>query len=123
MYKGFKGVAPRHIRATLYDVTVRKGRSIPLDADPAQTAFVFTIEGDALVSGRRIQEKSAVLFGEGDWIQVAAPGDGDARFIFFLGPPLHESIAWGGPIVMNTREELDLAFRQLREGAFLNRQN
>lgn len=120
-YKGLKGVAPRHIRATLYDVTVQKGRTILLDADPNQTAFVFTIEGEAIVSDRRILEKSAVLFGEGDQIHVAAPEDGDARFIFFLGPPLHEPIAWGGPIVMNTREELDEAFRQLRDGTFLKR--
>jgi redox-sensitive bicupin YhaK (pirin superfamily) len=35
--------------------------------------------------------------------------------------PLGESIAWGGPIVMNTREELDLAFRELQEGTFIKR--
>ena len=120
-YKGLKGVAPRHIRATLYDVTVQAGRSVRLDTDPTQTAFIFTIEGDAFVSDRRIQEKSAVLFGEGDQIAVATPEGKDARFLFFLGPPLHEPIAWGGPIVMNTREELDEAFRQLRVGTFLNR--
>jgi redox-sensitive bicupin YhaK (pirin superfamily) len=118
-YKGLKGVAPRHIRATLYDVSVQAGRSILLDAGSARTAFVFTIEGDAMVSGKRIREKSAALFGEGDQIAVAAPEDGDARFIFFLGPPLREPIAWGGPIVMNTREELDEAFRQFRDGTFL----
>jgi len=120
-YKGLKGVAPRHIRATLYDVTLEMGRSVRLDADPNQTAFAFTIEGDALIAGKRVQEKSAVLFGEGDSVSVAAPEYGDARFIFFLGPPLREPIAWGGPIVMNTREELDEAFRQLREGTFLKR--
>ena len=120
-YKGLKGVAPRHIQATLYDVTVRKGRSIRLDADAAQTAFLFTIEGGVVVSGRPIQEKSAVLFGDGGWIHAAAPEDADARFIFFMGRPLREPIAWGGPIVMNTRDELDEAFRQLRDGTFLNR--
>ena len=61
-----------------------------------------------------------MLLGEGDFIiTVSAPEEGDARFIFFMGPPLHEPVAWGGPIVMNTREELDEAFRQLRDGTFL----
>jgi redox-sensitive bicupin YhaK (pirin superfamily) len=118
-YKGIKGVTPRHIRAMLYDVTLQKGRSIRLDTEAGQTVFIFTIEGDALVAGERVREKSAVLFREGDFITVSAPGDGDARFIFFMGPPLREPIAWGGPIVMNTREELDEAFRQLRDGTFL----
>ncbi len=122
-YKGLKGVTPRHIAATLYDVTLAKGRVIRLDAAPNQTAFLFTIEGDAVLSYKRIQEKYAVLFGEGDHISVSAPEDRDARFIFFMGPPLREPIAWGGPIVMNTREELDAAFRELRDGTFLTRQS
>jgi redox-sensitive bicupin YhaK (pirin superfamily) len=118
-YKGLRGVTPRHIRGTLYDVTLQKGREIRLDTDAGQTVFIFTIEGDAWAAGERVREKSAALFGEGDFITVSAPGDGDARFIFFMGPPLREPIAWGGPIVMNTREELDQAFRQLRDGTFL----
>jgi redox-sensitive bicupin YhaK (pirin superfamily) len=118
-YKGASGVTPRHIPATLYDVTLEKGREIRLDSAAGQTVFIFTIEGDAFASGKHIQEKSAVLFGEGGFIKVSAPADGDSRFIFFMGQPLHEPVAWGGPIVMNTREELDEAFRQLRDGTFL----
>jgi redox-sensitive bicupin YhaK (pirin superfamily) len=37
------------------------------------------------------------------------------------GRPLKEPVAWGGPIVMNTDEELDLAFRELREGTFIKK--
>ena len=37
------------------------------------------------------------------------------------GEPIKEPVAWGGPIVMNTREELEQAFRELREGTFLQR--
>lgn len=118
-YKGLSGVAPRHVPATIYDVTVSQGRSIRLDAAPGETAFLFTIEGNALLGGKRVQEKSAVLLGEGDAVTVRAPEDGGARFIYFMAPPIHEPIAWGGPIVMNTQEELDAAFRQLRNGTFL----
>jgi len=41
------------------------------------------------------------------------------RFILASAPPLHEPVAWGGPIVMNTREELQLAFEELRAGTFI----
>ncbi len=120
-YKGQSGVSPRHIQATLFDVKLPEGGDIRLDAPEDQTAFIFTIEGDAHVADAHIQEKSAVLFGEGDCLTVRAPERSAARFIFFMGPPLREPIAWGGPIVMNTREELDDAFRQLRDGTFLER--
>jgi redox-sensitive bicupin YhaK (pirin superfamily) len=119
-YRGVQGVTPRHVPATILDVTIESGRSIRLDARAGQTAFLFTIQGGALVSGERVLEKSAVLFGEGDHIMVSAHEGEDARFIFFIAPPLREPIAWGGPIVMNTQAELDTAFRQLREGTFLN---
>lgn len=118
-YRGVQGVAPRHVPATVLDVTLESGRSIRLDAPAGQTGFLFTILGGALVSGKRVEEKTAALFGEGDFVTVSAPENAGARFIFFMAPPLHEPIAWGGPIVMNTREELDTAFRQLREGTFL----
>ena len=42
-----------------------------------------------------------------------------ARFVFIAGRPLHEPVAWGGPIVMNTREELSLAFKELDAGTFI----
>ncbi|MBP6977343.1 MAG: hypothetical protein KBB71_03395 [Lentimicrobiaceae bacterium] len=41
------------------------------------------------------------------------------RILFLSGKPIHEPVAWGGPIVMNTREELQQAFRDYEEGKFL----
>ncbi|MHC1694233.1 MAG: pirin family protein [Eubacteriales bacterium] len=117
-YNGVRGVRPPHIQATLYDITVKPGQSVSINTRD-ETAFIFTILGDAVCDGQRIAEKSAVLFGEGNGIEVSAPADGEARFIFFMAPALHEPIAWGGPIVMNTKEQLDTAFRQLRDGTFL----
>jgi redox-sensitive bicupin YhaK (pirin superfamily) len=119
-YKGAEGVRPRHIQATLLDVSVAAGREILLPVTPGETVFIFTIEGDAIAAGQPVAEKSAVLFGDGDLIRVGAGPEREARFIFFMGPPLREPIAWGGPIVMNTRQELDAAFAQLRSGTFLD---
>ena len=44
------------------------------------------------------------------------------RFILLSGKPLKEPIAWGGPVVMNTKEELDQAFKELDEGNFIKKQ-
>jgi redox-sensitive bicupin YhaK (pirin superfamily) len=64
------------------------------------------------------ENRSLVLFGEGDEISVEAGKDG-IRFLLISGKPLKEPVAWYGPIVMNTQEELQQAFEELREGTFL----
>ncbi|MDD3212256.1 MAG: pirin family protein [Eubacteriales bacterium] len=114
-----QGVTPRHIPATIFDVRLPGGEEVELPTQPEETVFVFLIEGNATIGGQPIPEKTAVLFGEGDSIAVAAPPDSDLRFIFFSGKALHEPVAWGGPIVMNTREELELAFDELQRGEFI----
>lgn len=114
-----RGVEPPHVPATLYDVSLEPGASVELPTDPADTVFVFLIEGEGEIGGQRIPEKTAVLFGEGDSIALCAMKEAPLRFIFGAGKPLREPIAWGGPIVMNTREELNLAFDELHRGTFI----
>ena len=113
------GVTPRHIQASIFDVSLPRGKSLTLPTKPEETVFVFLIEGDAIIRANLIAEKTAVLFGGGDSISFSASPDRDLRIIFFSGKALHEPVAWGGPIVMNTREELDLAFDELRRGTFI----
>ena len=59
-----------------------------------------------------------ILFDRGDEVTVQA-GDDGIRFLLVSGKPLEEPVAWYGPIVMNTQEQLQVAFRELREGTFL----
>ncbi len=113
------GVTPRYLPASIYDISLSKGRKIDIPVKPEETPFIFFIEGDALIEGRRILDKTAVLFDSGDSIAVHASPDSDSRFIFFSGRPLKEPISWGGPIVMNTQEELMTAFDELRQGTFI----
>lgn len=118
-FEGAVGVTPRHIPAAVFDVTLEAGGTITLPTAPEETVFVFLIQGDGVVGGREVPEKTAVLFGEGESAAVSAKPDSDLRFIFFSGKPLGEPVAWGGPIVMNTREELEHAFDELRQGTFI----
>ena len=66
----------------------------------------------------RDSAKTAALFSHDSVFSVRA-GETGVRFAFFAGKPLHEPVAWGGPIVMNTPEELDAAFDELNEGTFI----
>ena len=118
-YEGETGVKPKHIPVSIYDIELEKGGEISLSVKEDETVFIFLLEGDGIVDGKTISSKSAVLFGEGDSITVGATDDSDLRFVFFSGKPLYEPIAWGGPIVMNTQEELSLAFDELRKGTFI----
>lgn len=114
-----KGVTPKHIQASIYDVELPAGEEISIPTKADETVYIFLIEGEGVVDNQEIPEKTAVLFGDGDSIAVTASSKKDLRFIFFSGKPLHEPIAWGGPIAMNTQEELSLAFDELRRGTFI----
>ena len=117
--EGQSGIIPQHIPASVWDVALPAGQNVRLPTHPDETVFIFLIEGDGVVNGREIPVKTAVLFGQGDEIEVQATQGENLRFIFFSGHPLHEPIAWGGPIVMNTQAELNRAFDELEDGTFL----
>lgn len=64
--------------------------------------------------------RSLILFDRGDEVSVQAGAEG-IRFLLISGKPLEEPVAWYGPIVMNTQEELRQAFQELQDGTFLKR--
>lgn len=118
-YEGTRGVTPHHIQATLLDVNLDEGQSIEIPVKEDETVFVFLIEGAGMLDGEIFEEKTALLLDEGELVEVSAlPGE-VLRFFLASAPPLHQPVAWGGPIVMNTREELQLAFDELRAGTFI----
>lgn len=117
-FEGIQGSKTRHVQVAFFDVTLKSGNEIIIPAKSRETTLIFLLEGDCTIAGKSYYEKSAILFGEGDEIQVNA-ADKSSRFLFIQGPPLKERIAWGGPIVMNTKEELNLAFEELNTNKFI----
>ena len=67
-----------------------------------------------------VGNRSLVVFDSGDEITVQA-GDEGVRFLLVSGKPIEEPVAWYGPIVMNTQEELRRAFKELQDGSFIKR--
>ncbi|HIT90789.1 MAG TPA: pirin family protein [Candidatus Merdenecus merdavium] len=118
-YKGkVQGFEPQHVKASVFDVTVKPGKEVVLDTKEDETVYIFFIDGNGYIGDEFIPSKTAVLFGEGSQIKVKAPEEG-TRFVFFSGKPLKEPIALGGPVVMNTQEELNIAFKEMRSGEFI----
>ncbi len=82
------------------------------------TTFIYVISGRARMAGVEVKNGMLVLFDEGDEILISA-GAEPLRFLLCSGKPLREPIAWRGPIVMNSEEELNLAFSEFHAGTFI----
>jgi redox-sensitive bicupin YhaK (pirin superfamily) len=129
------GVAaePRYL-----DVTVPAGKRKTLSVGKTRHAFAYVFDGDGTFrdasvplgvltepaggSGPTVREhtgnRSLILFDDGDDVTVQA-GEAGVRFLLVSGKPLEEPVAWHGPIVMNTDDELRQAYRELRQGTFI----
>ena len=130
------GVAaePRYL-----DITVPPGRRKVLPVETTRNAFAYVFEGsgsfrdasapfgvltergDAGVEAVVREEtgnRSLVVFDRGDEVVVQA-GDEGIRFLLVSGKPIAEPVAWYGPIVMNTKAELQQAISELNDGTFI----
>ncbi|UQZ88209.1 pirin family protein [Deltaproteobacteria bacterium Smac51] len=120
-YHGQKGaLTPEHIKAVFIDVSVEPETEWFFQADAEATIYLYILEGQAEFddTSGQVSQKHAVLFTPGDEIRVKAGPEG-VRFVLCQARPLHEPVAWGGPIVMNTREELNQAFEELDNNTFI----
>ena len=89
----------------------------------AQPLGVLTekeVDGREIVMRERTGNRSLVLFDSGDEVTVQA-GDEGIRFLLVSGKPIEEPVAWYGPIVMNTQDQLRQAMAELQNGTFIKR--
>jgi quercetin 2,3-dioxygenase len=109
---------------TYMDVSIPPHTTFTQTVDNGSTAFAYLFQGKAkFTSGEDaekilIQSPKLVVWGNGDFIDVTTEED-PARLLLVSGKPLHEPIARYGPFVMNTREEIEQALRDLRQGTFV----
>lgn len=102
------------------DVELAPGASFSRPVRRGNTAIAYVIGGEGRFGGGPGLHSNAtlVLFGDGDEV-LAEAGKKSMRFILVSGTPIREPVAWHGPIVMNTQEELRTAYRELEEGTFI----
>jgi len=102
------------------DVSLPPGATFDHPTQPGHTVFAYVHAGVVRVEdGSEAGDGTVLLFSEGDSVRFRSEGEEPARFLLISGHPLNEPIAWRGPIVMNTDEELREAFREYREGTFV----
>ena len=120
------------------DVNLPPGKSFTHPTPRGHTAFAYVIGGKGafcqkndpysyeeegenyfdMERSRLLGDRHLVLFGDGDGVSVAAEAE-PVRFLLISGKPIGEPIAWSGPIVMNTQDELRTAFEELERNTFI----
>lgn len=121
------------------DITVPAGKKKSFKIDTYRSAFAYIFDGSGTfrdasrpfgvlvekeVEGNELHlrdmtgDRTLVVFDKGDEVTVQA-GEHGIRFLLVSGKPIQEPVAWHGPIVMNTRQELEQAFHELRNGSFI----
>ena len=91
--------------------------------DKGKDSFAYEVEGANYFDFKReclIESESCVLYEHGEEINVTTE-DKPVRFLLISGEPLKEPVAWYGPIVMNTQEELKIAFEEYNNGTFVKK--
>jgi len=103
------------------DITLEPGADLEHPTSPDHAVFTYAISGRGKVGPNDTHELNRgqlALFTTGDSV-LARASDVPFRFLLVSGRPLGEPVAWSGPIVMNTREELATAFREYQDGSFI----
>ncbi|MDU4209934.1 MAG: pirin family protein [Finegoldia magna] len=117
-YKGIKGYTPKYLPLDFYEIEIKKNEEFTIDTKDDQQVILFTLIGDIEVEGDVVSEKTAVTTTDGDKLTIKAK-DEDVIVLFLQSIPTNEDIAWAGPIVMNTNEDLRQASLDLRNGTFI----
>ena len=120
-YQEYKGWQGKYLPLDYYDIHLDPHAELTIDVEENRSAFVFTLLGDAEVSGTSVREKTAARLGTGDQVTLKA-GDAPSEILFMSSVRLDEPVAWYGPIVMNSEEELYQAFKELNEGTFIKKE-
>jgi hypothetical protein len=105
------------------DVTLPGGTAFRNPTPAGHTVLAYVIEGKGRFAPDKVDDALVgpghlVVFDDGEEIVVATDNEA-TRLLMISGRPLREPVAWHGPIVMNTQEELVQAFDELREGTFI----
>ena len=125
-YEGVRGPVTEIAAQPLYmDVTLEPGAGFNLPIPQGHFAIAYVFEGEGFFGidedghGELIEALRMLVFEDGDHLEVSASADSPVRFMLMAGAPFKEPIAPYGPFVMNTQEEIQQAFADLRNGTFV----
>ncbi len=130
------------IAPSFFVLSVPAGTTVRLPTPSGHNVLAYVFGGQGLFDLRRdptaweilrdgyterlrhahLGNRTLICFSDGEALHIEATGSATLQCLIMAGRPLREPIAWGGPIVMNTREELQTAFQQLEDKTFLDNQ-
>ena len=120
--QGIRGPVGDIVVETEYlDCTVAPDAGAVFPVKAGFTAFAYVFEGKGYFDPQKkksIEPGHLVVFDDGKNVKITTEGN-SVRFLLVSGKPIGETVAWYGPIVMNTQEELEVAFREYRDGTFI----
>lgn len=107
------------IEVIYFDINIINNDTFKYNPNPEYNVFAYIYDGELAFdeSDKVYKKNQLVLFNHGE--EIIAKAKSTAKFLFIGGKPLKQPIAWQGPIVMNTPEELHLAFEEYRNGTFI----
>jgi redox-sensitive bicupin YhaK (pirin superfamily) len=117
-FQGKKGYMSKYLPLNYYDLHINPNEAVILNTEKDHSVMFFTLIGDAYIGGELVREKTAVKLTSGDQVEIKA-ADEKVQVLYVSSIRLDEPVAWGGPIVMNTKEELNKAFDDLKKGTFI----
>jgi hypothetical protein len=116
---GIKGpVRDIEIEPEYLDIYIPGGARFSRKFPDGHTVMAYIYEGGGDINGEKASDRNIIIFDRKGLVEVSA-GKKPVKFLMISGKPLKEPIAWYGPIVMNTDEELKTAFDEYREGTFV----
>lgn len=119
-YRGVSGpLSVPRVGLELLVITLDPGKSLIIPAALEKNFFTLLIEGELTIDATPVTPNSANLLSSGTTVTFTAQAR--SQIILAGAVPLGEPIVWEGPIVMNSREEIELAFREFRDGTFVKR--
>ncbi len=123
-YSGVSGPAKEIvIHPWFFDVKARPGARFTLEARPEDNVLVCVFEGTGFFDAEKTAEVGpgqVAVLENGDTLACCA-GPAGVRFMLMAGKPINETVAWRGPIVMNTEYELKTAYREYKAGTFIKK--
>lgn len=111
------GINDLSIPIKYFDINLAKDKTYSFSTKKDHTTLIYLYEGKLFIEGKKFDEKTLIVFKENENIELKS--DLNSHFLFLNGKKINEPIAWAGPIVMNTNEELEIAFNEYQNGTFI----
>jgi redox-sensitive bicupin YhaK (pirin superfamily) len=119
---GFKGPVQNIVTDPEYlDVSINQNSDFKHSIKKGHNAFAYVIQGEGYFDEKKeilLGKENLIIYEDGDEVKISTKNN-SVRFLLVSGKPINEPVAWSGPIVMNTVEEIRIAFEEYRNGTFI----